>query len=457
VEVPDQQPPPSPPPLALRVGLDLVTRYRLRLTDPRDGRLGPLATDYVLGAAAWTGRRAAYVGFYEPPPDPADAARDLERRIQEAAAWGQQRLQVQGAERCDILLIALGPVPRPAAVAALAPSVHVGAVAIDSADDVAVLATPPPGLPSPGELRSHARAVRAGQPVPTLAAVDLAERQTVAGGYTQPARRAISSTTPVTFSLIALFVVCWIAESAGLDHVRSLNPGVPRVVVDTAGLLAMGGLPDSGPLSHDWWRYVSSAFLHDTSIYHVASNSFAMFFIGRLVEQLYGRLVLVGAFLVSAVGAGLFWVGLTAAGVSSANPVSPGIGASGGIAGLAGLLLMLGRVQGRDVPAGLSRGIRQFVILIAVINLVIGLSVAGVNNYAHVGGFLTGVLLGLALPPLRAVGGRDLRVVEQLLLLAVVVGSAAALGVGIQHAADFVNQGQIGTVDLSSLVAHRPL
>jgi hypothetical protein len=71
--------PPGPPALALAVGLDLVTRYRLRLTDPRDGRLGPLGGDaYVFGAASWTGRRAAFVGFYEPPADPQAAAADLE-------------------------------------------------------------------------------------------------------------------------------------------------------------------------------------------------------------------------------------------------------------------------------------------------------------------------------------------------------------------------------------------
>ena len=37
-------------------------------------------------------------------------------------------------------------------------------------------------------------------------------------------------------------------------------------------------------------------------------NSIAMLFIGRLVEQLYGRLVLLGAFLITAIAGGLFWV-----------------------------------------------------------------------------------------------------------------------------------------------------
>src|SRR5258708_39832848 len=62
--------PPGPPPLALAIGLDLVTRYRLRLTDARDGRLGPLrGAAYALAAAARTGRRAPLVGLTQRPAD----------------------------------------------------------------------------------------------------------------------------------------------------------------------------------------------------------------------------------------------------------------------------------------------------------------------------------------------------------------------------------------------------
>ena len=58
---------------------DLVTRYRLRLVDSRDSRLAGLG-EYELAAAAWTGPRAAFVGFYDPPADPSEAGRDLAAR-----------------------------------------------------------------------------------------------------------------------------------------------------------------------------------------------------------------------------------------------------------------------------------------------------------------------------------------------------------------------------------------
>jgi len=414
--------PPGPPPVALAVGLDLVTRYRLRLTDSRDGRLGLLGGDaYLLGAAAWTGRRAAFAGFYRPPADPAEAARDLEQRMRAAEAWGNERLGAQGAERCDVLLVALGRVDRPAVVASGLGGVSVGALSVDEATgDVQVLAPMPRNLPSAGEVRAHARAVLQGRPVPTLAAVDLAERQTVAGGYAQPARRALASQTVVTYGLIAVFVAIWLLET---------TIKVRGVATDEA----MGALLNTGPESRDWWRYVASGFLHLPSTpVHILFNGFAMLYIGRLVEQLYGRLVLLGAFLVCVVTGGLLWVAATAVGVASPGS---GVGASGGIMGLIGLLLMLGRVQGRDVPVGVVASIRQYAVSVIILNVFIGFLLRdSINNFAHFGGLLGGVLLGLVVAPRAGVGGRELRRWEQAVLWVVVAAGAVALGVAAQHA-----------------------
>jgi membrane associated rhomboid family serine protease len=412
--------PPGPPPLALAVGLDLVTRYRLRLTDPRDGRLGPLGGDaYALGAAAWTGRRAAFVGFYVPGPDPEAAARDLEDRARAAEAWGNERLATQGAQRCDVLLVALGRVARPAQQGSGLGGVQVGAMSVDTTSgDVQVLLPAPGNLPSAGEVRAHARAVLQGRPVPTLAAVDLAERQTVAGGYAQPARRALTSSPVVTFTLLGLFVAIWLVE-------RSLT----RIPGENQRLFAMGALADSGPAAGDWWRYVANAFLHAPSTpLHILFNGFALVYIGRMVEQLYGRLMLLGVFLITAAGGGLFWVLCADVGVAGASAITPGVGASGGIMGLIGMLAVLGRLQGRDVPVGVVASLRQYAVTFAVLTVLVGFFAAGVNNFAHVGGFLSGALLGLVLPPQRAVGGRDLRIWEKAVLGGAIAAGAVALG-----------------------------
>ncbi|MEA2618319.1 MAG: hypothetical protein QOE72_4102 [Chloroflexota bacterium] len=430
-------PVPEPPPLALAIGLELVTRYHLRLTDPRDARLGELGGAYPFGAATWTGRRAAYVGFYQPPDDPAAAARDLEERRQAALRWGEARLSAQGAERCDILLIAFGAVPRPAASGGGSGAVRVGAVAIEEAGTVDVLLPLARGLPGASELRHHVRSLRQGQPAPTLAAVDLAERQAVAAGYTAPTRRAMVSRPVATYGLIGMITVFYLIEKA----VYGSYHGGARVSAIDLGAVCSGTVTiDCGVSLDNWWRLVTSDFLHDPSnILHILGNAMALFLLGGFVEQLYGRLVLIGTFLLTAALGDLFWMACTAIGLTSP---APGLGASGGILGLMGLLVMLGRVQGRDVPVGIAASIRQyaigysaFVVLLSLFNFV-----QNVNNWVHVGGFLAGVLLGLVIPPAEAVGGRRLRLVERGVLVAVIAAAAVALAIGIHHTAGILIQ-----------------
>jgi membrane associated rhomboid family serine protease len=415
-----------------------VTRFRLRLTDPRDSRLGELGGGlYELGAASWTGRRAAFVGFYTPPTDPAVAGPDLAARCAAAGRWGAERLAIQGAGRCDVLIVALGAVPGVLTSPSSDVAVQVGAVAIDPAGEVAVLLPPPPDLPNPRDIRSRATALLAGQEAPTLAAVDLAERQAVAGGYSAPARTRLNTTPVATYSLIAAFVAVFILEKVLLRN------------GSTFGLIDMGALANVDAQGFSttprWWTFVSYAFLHDpgggaggASVLplHVVFNSFAMYIVGRLVEQLYGWRVLVGVFLVGAVGAGA--ASVLVAAVTNNGVLT--IGASGGIMALLGLLFVLGRVQGRDVPAGVAHAMRQYAITYAAMVVVFGFVVSGVDNIAHIGGFITGSLVGLAVPPLRHVGGRDLQLWQQVALYVVYATAAVALLVAAIHLA-----GTLGT------------
>lgn len=427
----------EPPPLALAIGLELVTRYHLRLIEPRDARLGELGGAYPFGAAAWTGTRAAFVGIYRPPDDPAAAARDLEERRQAAMRWGESRLSAQDAERCDILLVAFGTVPRPAAPPAASGAVRVGAVAVDQAGAVQPLLPLARGLPSVAELRHHVRSLQQGRPAPTLAAVDLAERRTVAAGYTSPARQAMVRRPVCTYTLIGLLVVAYLVEKAVLGKVHG---GAPVTEIDLGAVCSGRVTVDCGPTLDNWWRLVTSDFLHDpTNILHILGNSAALFLLGGLVEQLYGRLVLVGTFLLTAALGDLFWIACTATGLTGA---APGLGASGGILGLMGLLVMLGRVQGKNVPVGIASSIRQYAIGYSVFVVILSLFnfVANVNNWVHLGGFLAGVLLGLVVAPVEAVGGRRMHPVEQGVLLAVCAAAVVALGIGIHHVADILVQ-----------------
>lgn len=422
--------PTGPPPVALAVAMELVTKHHLRLADQRDSRLGPMAGRYELAAAAWTGKRATLVAFYRPPGDPETARRDLAERLREAVAWGLQRMQDQStAERSDILLVALGAVPKPEGVEPGAGPVRVGVASVDETTaQVAVLFPIPGGLPGLKELGRHAKGMREGATAPTLAAVDLAERQTIQGGYNQPTRRALDSTPVATGTLMGICIAVWLLEEVFVGKLR----GGSFLSLDDFGAASNVGTPA------DWWRDVSYMFVHATStgtnpigIYHIAGNMMALFFFGRMVEQLYGRLILVAVFLITGAGGIVLWAAAASAGLVAAGST---IGASGGIAGLIGFLLVLGRVQGRNVPVGVVSSVHSFVQRNLVFTAVFWIVANGVvNNYVHVGGLLIGAALSCVIAPRSSIGGRDLRLYERVVCVAVIGVSAVALAIAAQH------------------------
>jgi membrane associated rhomboid family serine protease len=404
--------------------MELVTRYQLRPVDQRDSRLGRISGQYDLAMAAWTGSRGVLVGFYRPTADPLGASGDLATRCRDALAWGAERLTIQRAQTCDVLIVVLGKVGKLKLTPPPKGPVSVGVVAIDpESGDEETLLPVPSGLPSLGAMRSHLRTIHSGHEAPTLAAIDLAGLQVVESSYQKPAVRPLATTPVVTYSLIGIFVAVYVVEKALITPNGSLG------LTDLGALVNVAGTHLIGP--HDpsigaWWRYVSAAFLHDDqSVLHIAFNSFALWNIGRFAEIWYGRLVFLGTFLLTAVVGGITWVLLT-----SGDPaLGLTVGASGGITGLMGLLILVGRFQGRQFPRSTAASIRQWIGINAALILFMGLSGLGglVNNYAHVGGFVAGMALALVLPPRAAMGGRDLRVVERAALGLVIAASAVAL------------------------------
>ena len=425
--------PPQPPALARIVAMGLVTRYRLRLADPRDSRLGELGSDYALATAAWTGTRAALVGFFQPPDDPATQLADLHRRIGAALRWGNARLGMQPATRCDILLVALSPLtaqlPPPTH-----PAVHLGVVWADGGSgDAGGLLPTPPGLPGVGEVRTAARAIRGGAEAPTLAAVDLAERETVHSGYVAPTRRALVSTPRLTYAMVATFIVIFLIENTMWQ--RYGGPGD----YSGAGYLAVGGIAFGDPAGSDWWRFLSTALLHVPGFFnsgggassylsiHLLVNCYSMVILGRVIEPIYGRITMLATFIATAFAAS----GVSVLASTLNLPFSDSIflGASGGLMGLLGLLFTMGRVQRHDLPAGLTHALRRGVLISLFMTVILGFTFSGyIDNYAHLGGFAAGALIGLVIPPVRAVGGRDLALWQKAALIGVIaLGTVAVL------------------------------
>jgi len=128
---------------------------------------------------------------------------------------------------------------------------------------------------------------------------------------------------------------------------------------------------------------------------HLLFNMYFLWLAGPFVERLYGRGMFLVFYLVFAAGASLMSFGMTA------PPSSPfAVGASGAIFGLFGLLAAADRVH-RPMLDRQSRGFLGQLGALVVINLIFGFIIPNVDNWAHIGGLITGAVIGTLFPPTR--------------------------------------------------------
>ncbi len=125
-----------------------------------------------------------------------------------------------------------------------------------------------------------------------------------------------------------------------------------------------------------YWRLVTCMFLH-AGMMHLLCNCYAIFVYGPIVEKFFGRV----GFLVI-----YFIAGITGSLLSYMISPNAAVGASGAIFGLMGCLFYF---RGK-YPYLFKQifGVRLFAVL--AINLLIGFSQAGIDNYGHIGGFAGG-------------------------------------------------------------------
>lgn len=133
----------------------------------------------------------------------------------------------------------------------------------------------------------------------------------------------------------------------------------------------------------EWWRVVTAGVMHG-NIPHILFNGMALFSLGRVLIALVSPALLSTVFLVSVV------CGSLASLYFSGAPAS--VGASGGILGVLGLLLVVNRKFRDAIPRYLNASLIQSTIVIALFGL---LGAGFIDNAAHAGGFLGGIAVGL--------------------------------------------------------------
>ncbi|HHW69282.1 MAG TPA: rhomboid family intramembrane serine protease, partial [Tenericutes bacterium] len=148
---------------------------------------------------------------------------------------------------------------------------------------------------------------------------------------------------------------------------------------DSYTLLKFGANYRSFVLMGEWYRLIVSAFLH-IGVWHFLFNNYALYVIGPHIESYFGKVKYIIIYLFSAICGSLLSL-IFNSGISA--------GASGAIFGLLGSLVYFG-YHYRVFIGGV---IKSQIIPIILINLAIGFISTGIDNAAHIGGLIGGVLI----------------------------------------------------------------
>ncbi|CAN5449732.1 hypothetical protein BH10ACI4_BH10ACI4_29560 [soil metagenome] len=155
-----------------------------------------------------------------------------------------------------------------------------------------------------------------------------------------------------------------------------------------------------------WWRLLTATFVH-VGLIHIATNMWCLWNLGLLGEPLLGPLGLSAVYVLTGVAGNLLSLAYN---VIFRHHESVGAGASGAVFGIAGILIVLLSNHKLPIPWSELKRLRRSVVQFAGLNLVIGIaanftSIVNIDNFAHVGGFLCGLALGVPLVP-RMTAGR---------------------------------------------------
>jgi rhomboid protease GluP len=215
-------------------------------------------------------------------------------------------------------------------------------------------------------------------------------------------------------------------SSIGLTHIIfGINAAVflgmvlsSSAVMDFPGgtLVHWGANVGALTFSGEWWRLLTCVFVHG-GLLHIAFNMWCLWNLGQLCESLYGRWTYAAIYLISGLGASL---------ASAAwHPYVPSVGASGAIFGLAGALIAAFKLGEFSVPRSALSGTLRSLGAFVVYNLIFGAVIPGIDNTAHIGGLITGLIVGALIAliaPQRDQGPR--RVAVFLVLILALAGGA---------------------------------
>ncbi|HEY0426600.1 MAG TPA: rhomboid family intramembrane serine protease [Pyrinomonadaceae bacterium] len=232
------------------------------------------------------------------------------------------------------------------------------------------------------------------------------EQQNVTASESRPQLRPLANSIPVySFILIAFLIGVSLCQFA-VDGRNSLFLGGYESAL-------RAGFVKPFFAEGQYWRILTGAVLH-AGLIHLAFNCYALYVLGKIIETLSNRAHLPIIFLLSAIGGNVLSYIFLPDGLS--------VGASGGILGFLGYLAVYGFLRRKILSNSFLKSMIFNIGFIAFYGLLLNKEV---DNYAHLGGLLVGVVYGFLQIP------KDLYTDPRVSSEAAKISGFAALGVFI--------------------------
>lgn len=177
----------------------------------------------------------------------------------------------------------------------------------------------------------------------------------------------------ITYLIIAICVIMFLLMSVMGDGSNSVQT-----------LIKFGANNAFFTKNGEYYRLLTAIFLH-SGIIHLLCNMYSLYVLGPQVESFYGKIKYLFIFLFSGICGSVLSLAF-----SNANVVS--VGASGAIFGILGALGYFGY----HYRVYLGNVLKSQIIPIIILNLLIGFTVTGIDNFAHIGGLIGGVFAAMA-------------------------------------------------------------
>lgn len=217
-------------------------------------------------------------------------------------------------------------------------------------------------------------------------------------------RRGLAGFPWVTWGITLATCALWCvtayqgARDAGAHTLRDVLANVFSNSTDGNVLDAFGAKDNPAIVAGQYWRLVTPIFLH-ANILHVGLNMLNFFLLGLVIERIFGHTRFLLLYLLTGI------VSILASFIFTPQAIS--VGASGAIFGLVGAYSAFILVHRQAFRHG-GVGALSWLILVIGVNLGLGFVIPNVDNYAHIGGLLSGCILGVLFTPLyRLTAARD--------------------------------------------------